>query len=288
MSVELAKALLGRSRFAEFLGVTVAEIERERSVLAMPLRPELLNAGNILSGGASASLLQVAGAVAAWTGTDSAAEPSSGCVDLSLRYLDAAAGEDVAAEAQTLRRGRDISFHEVRVRSTSGKLICQGLVVHRASAGRGGPPRVHREPRLLPAPSPERPPEDPWLFRGYVRNLSISPRHQVPGTVRLHMPFAGLHADEHGRLDAGALASFVDIAGVAACWSLIPRRQGARGSTIGMHVNYAELAAEPVLADAHVQHRSEEILFSTVHVTSEASGRLVAIGEVSYRLVEPR
>jgi hypothetical protein len=41
------------------------------------------------------------------------------------------------------------------------------------------------------------------------------------------------------------------------------------------------------VADAHVQQRSEELLFSTVHVTSAVSGQLVAMGQVSYRLLEP-
>jgi acyl-coenzyme A thioesterase PaaI-like protein len=100
------------------------------------------------------------------------------------------------------------------------------------------------------------------------------------------MPGAAMLRDETGRLHAGALASLVDIAAVAASWSLVPRRAGARGSTIGMQVSYPGAATEPVVADAHVQQRSEELLFSAVHVTA-ASGQLVAMGQVSYRLLEP-
>jgi acyl-coenzyme A thioesterase PaaI-like protein len=96
-----------------------------------------------------------------------------------------------------------------------------------------------------------------------------------------------MHVDERGQLHAGALASIVDIAAVAASWSLVPRREGARGATIGMQVSYPSGAATAVVADAHVQQRSEELLFSTVHVTTAASGQLVAMGQVSYRLLEP-
>ena len=42
-----------------------------------------------------------------------------------------------------------------------------------------------------------------------------------------------------------------------------------------------------VMADAHVQQRSEDLFFGTVHVTTERAGQLVAMGQVSYRLVEP-
>jgi acyl-coenzyme A thioesterase PaaI-like protein len=84
-----------------------------------------------------------------------------------------------------------------------------------------------------------------------------------------------------------ALASIVDIAAVTASWSLVPRRHGARGSTIGMQVSYPSAAAATVVADAHVQQRSEALLFSTVHVTTAGSGQIVALGQVSYRLLEP-
>ncbi len=96
-----------------------------------------------------------------------------------------------------------------------------------------------------------------------------------------------MHMDEGGRLHAGALASIVDLAPVAASWSLVARRPGARGSTIGMQVSYPTAAAAAVVADAHVQQRSEDLLFSTVHVTTAVSGQLVAMGQVSYRLLEP-
>ncbi|HUG36173.1 MAG TPA: hypothetical protein VML54_04430 [Candidatus Limnocylindrales bacterium] len=88
-------------------------------------------------------------------------------------------------------------------------------------------------------------------------------------------------------MHAGALASIVDIAAVAASWSLVPRQPGARGSTIGMQLSYPGAAAEAVVADAHVQQRAEELLFNTIHVTAAASGQLVALGQVSYRLLEP-
>jgi uncharacterized protein (TIGR00369 family) len=131
------------------------------------------------------------------------------------------------------------------------------------------------------------PPSGHRLFHGYVRKLEITPLHQSPGRVRLHMPCTDMHVDERGQLHAGALASIVDIAAVTASWSLVPRREGARGSTIGMQVSYPSGAAEAVVADAHVQQRSEELLFSTVHVTTAVSGQLVAMGQVSYRLLEP-
>ena len=100
----------------------------------------------------------------------------------------------------------------------------------------------------------------------------MTPLHESPGRTRLHMPCTPAHVDETGHLHAGALASIVDIAAVAASWSLVPRRAGARGSTIAMQVSFPSTTTEAVVADAHVQQRSESLLFSTVHVTTGARG----------------
>ena len=105
--------------------------------------------------------------------------------------------------------------------------------------------------------------------------------------MRLSMPLAPERLDEGGRVHAGALASIVDISAVAASWSLVGRRQGARGSTIAMQVSFPGAVADGVVADAHVHQRAEELLFSTVHVTAAGSGQLLALGQVSYRLLEP-
>ena len=285
--VEQAQARFARVAFAQCLGVTISDLAHDRAVLVLPYRPEHMNAVGVLNGGASASLLTMAGTLAAWTGVDLDAEPHLGCVDLSVQYLAPATEEDVVAEARVLRRGRDLVFLDVALRSQAGRLVCQGLLSYQASDYAGQTPRLRAQYVLLPAPAPLVPPADHRLFRGYVRKLDITPLHQSPGRVRLHMPCTAMHADERGHLHPGALASVVDIAAVTASWSLVPPRPGARGSTIGMQVSYPSAAAEAVMADAHVQQRSEELLFSTVHVTTAASGQLVAMGQVSYRLLEP-
>jgi len=119
-----------------------------------------------------------------------------------------------------------------------------------------------------------------------VKTLGIAPVHESAGRARLSMPCSAGQVDEHGHLHAGALASLVDIAAVMASWSLVSRRPGTRGSTIGMQVAFPMATTDAVVADAHVQQRSEALLFNTVYVTS-TSEQLVAMGQVSYRLVEP-
>jgi uncharacterized protein (TIGR00369 family) len=215
------------------------------------------------------------------------AKSDARCVDLALQYLDAGREADVVADARVLRRGRDLAFVDVTARSPADVAICRGLLTYATPDYGGHAPRLRADPVLLPAPSPPTPPANRRLFQGYVEKLGITPVHESPGRSRLHMPCTPEHLDERGHLHAGALASIVDIAAVAASWASIPRRPGARGSTIGMQVSFPSVTAEAVVADARVQQRAEALLFSTVHVTTASSGRLVALGQVSYRLLEP-
>jgi uncharacterized protein (TIGR00369 family) len=285
--IEQARARFARVRFAEWLGVTVTDLSDDRAILVLPNRAEHLNAGGVLNGGASASLLAMAGTLAAWTGIDLDADLQLSCVDLSVQYLAPATEEDVVAEAHVLRRGRSLVILDVAVTARTAAPICRGLLSYQTSDYRGRPPRLRAQHALLGAPEPLIPPSRDRLFHGYVRKLDITPLHHAPGRVRLHMPCSPMHRDECGQLHAGALASIVDIAAVAASWSLVPQRHGARGSTVGMQLSYVRPATTAVVADAHVQQRSEELLFSTVHVTTADSGQLVAMGQVTYRLVEP-
>jgi uncharacterized protein (TIGR00369 family) len=284
---EQAQARFARVRFAEWLGVTIEDVAEDRAVVVLPHRAEHLNAGGVLNGGASASLLTMAATLAAWTGVDLDAGLELGCVDLSVQYLARAAEEDVVAEARVVRRGRDLVFLDVMLRSPAGQPICHGQLTYQAADRGERTPRLRARHAALPLPSALTPPSGNRLFRGYVRKLDITPVHETPGRVRLQMPCTPMHLDERGRLHAGVLASIVDIAAVAASWSLVPRRDGARGSTIGMQVSYPASAASAVIADAHVQQRSEDLLFTTVHVTTVDSGQLVGLGQVTYRLLEP-
>jgi uncharacterized protein (TIGR00369 family) len=285
--VEDARDRFARVPFAARLGVTVAELAPDHAVLVLPYRQEHMNAGGVLNGGASATLLTMTGALAAWSGVDLETKTDVRCVDLAVQYLDAGRDEDVVSEARVLRRGRDLAFLDVTARSAAGVALCHGLLTYQTTDHNGHAPRLRADPILLPAPSPLIAPVRQRLFQGYVSTLEIAPLHETPGRARLRMPCTPAHLDETGHIHAGALASLVDIAAVAASWSLVPRRPGSRGSTIAMQVSFPSTTAEAVIADAHVQQRAESVLFNTVHVTGATSGQLVAMGQVSYRLLEP-
>lgn len=287
MSIEQARAYFAREAYAAFLGVQLVDVGPEHAVLRLPFVPEHTNAVGPLNGGASASLMSMAGATAAWAGLDLDMALHLGCVDLSIQYLSAAMQEDIVAVARVVRRGRDLFFLHIDIHTPQDKPICQGQMTYRGPHYGAHQPREHRAPALLPALKTMQPWTDPWLFRNYVTKLSIIPLHRQPGRLRLRMPCTPHHLDAYDRLHAGAVASLIDVAGTAAAWSLLSDRSGARGATIGMQIGYTQPTTSAVVADAHLQQRTEEIFISTVQVTAEDAGQLVAMGQVTYRLIEP-
>lgn len=284
---EQAKKRFVHIPFAALLGVQLVTVEPERAVLRLPVREDNLNNGGVLNGGATASLMNMAGALAAWTGIDLQAEPFLGTVALSIQYLSAAIQEEVSAEARVLRRGRDLFFLEVLVQNTEQKPISKGLMIYRAPQYAGQPIRSYEEAELLPPPYPVHPPQSPSLSGPYIEKLQVRSVHQSPGRVRISMPFFPLVCDEQGYIHEGAIASLMDIVGTWASWTLV-QRKGSRGATVGMQISYTAAAQEEVLADARIQRRSEEMFFSTVQVTTTSTQKLVAMGNVSYRLLEAR
>jgi uncharacterized protein (TIGR00369 family) len=286
MNVERARERFEQIDFAKFLGVKVLAVEPERAVVRLPFQPENANPNGPLHGGATASLLNLAGALAVWTGVDLAVASLLRTVDFSLQYAAAAMREDVTAEAKVLRRGRDIFFLDVAAWGASQQLISKGLIIYRTPQYTESM-RWHTQPPILGHPPVQVTPLFEQNHSGFTHRLQITTAYRQDGRVRLCMPCRQEYRDETGNLHEGALAALLDTAGTYAAWSLV-QPQGARGSTIGMQLNYTGASAENVVADAQVQQRSEEIFFSLVQIRAVSTDQLVAMGNVSYRLLEAR
>jgi uncharacterized protein (TIGR00369 family) len=188
VSVAQAQARFACVPFATWLGMTLVDTAPAQAVLALPFQPAHANASGPLNGGASASLLLMAGMVAVRTDIDLDTKPHLSCVDMSMHSLAPAREEDVLAEAQMVPRGRDLFFLTVTLRTPADKPICQGVMTYRAPDYAGHTPRLHTHPALLPAPEPVIPPDNPRILRGYVQKLRMAFHHQSPSHTRLYMP----------------------------------------------------------------------------------------------------
>ena len=118
--------------YMKHLGMEFVEGREGYAKLRLRFQKENTTAGDALHGGAVASLIDTTGAMAAWTTAEILSPRYFGStVGVSVNYLSAVIGEDVFAEGQVLKRGKEIIYCDVRVTNSGGKLLAQGTVVYR-------------------------------------------------------------------------------------------------------------------------------------------------------------
>ena len=288
MSIIQAEERFGRIPYAGALGVEIEELGEEYAVLRLPHDAAHDNANGTLNGGATASLINIAGTMAAWTGIDLDASPSLRTVDMAVQYQSAAFEEDVLAHARVTRRGRNVFFLDVALKTPDGRPVCQGMMIYRSPAYGDHDPRNRASfaPRSMPVEA------QTWksrgMLKGFGEKLDMSSDLLSEGFGRIKMAGGTSNQDEQDYVHDGAVAALADFGGTVTAWSLFDSWKSIRGSTVGMQLTYAQPATGEVTCDAFLEHRGEEAFLSSVAVTEVKTGALVCLGQVSYRLLEPR
>ena len=128
---QLVEAFIPHSPHAAALGIAIESLEPDRAVLAMPFKPELVTMGDVVHGGAIATLIDTAATVAAWAVDEVPDSPAGATVSLSINFTSAARAVDLRAEAEVVRRGRQLSNIEVRATDPGGKLVAHGIATYK-------------------------------------------------------------------------------------------------------------------------------------------------------------
>jgi uncharacterized protein (TIGR00369 family) len=293
MSDQLASlaARFERAPYNHSLGIHVESVEPDRVRLRVPYKDDNSNPGRALHGGVAASTINIAGELAAWTGIEERPQLESGTVDLSVDYLAAAIGEDIIASAEVLRRGKEIVYSDVDVRNEAGKRIAKGLVTYRAFDPATVPAATERQRGCTAALPPADSYQRVQHARGFVMvpfiaRLGMQVDHASDGESVLRLPFKSDNADSDGAVHEGALAAFIDTTGALASWSITGLNFAYKASTVGIHVSHhARAVREEVIAHARTLRRMNEIFLNQVTVSGRDSGRVVATGAVTYRIV---
>lgn len=118
--------------FQKLLGIEIVEVSADKAVVRLPFRPDLAGGGNAFHGGAVSSLLDLTGALAAWSGHDPAKGMKAATVSLTTNYLSAALGKNIVATARAVKRGKELIFCEVDIaEELSGKPVANGTMIYR-------------------------------------------------------------------------------------------------------------------------------------------------------------
>ncbi len=281
-----------RAPYGAHLGVVVDDIALDRVTVRVPYKDENSNPGRALHGGVAASTIDIAGVLAALTAHPGGVA-EGGTLDLSVTYLAAAIGEDIVARAEVLRRGKEIVYSAVDVRNDAGKRIAQGLVTYRL-VERGRVPAGAERQRWREAEMPAAGGDDvPPLARAFVsvpfmKGLGLAITRMHDGHALVGMPFTAAKTVDGEAIHEGALAALLDSTGALASWSVAGLDLRYKASTVGIHVSFhAPARREDVVAEAHTWRRNDEIFLNQVVVSGATSGRVVAAGTVTYRIVVP-
>jgi len=116
------------------LGIVIEEWSAEGVTMRLPFNEALTNDGRAYHGGVVASLADSVGAASVWAGHDFDKGVKASTVSLTLNYLGAADRSDLLARASCVKRGRDLSFSEIRVTDAAGKPVASAVLTYRIVA----------------------------------------------------------------------------------------------------------------------------------------------------------
>lgn len=278
------------SPYATLLSAEIDEVQDEFVRIRIPFREDISNPGGALHGGVMASAIGFAATAASLNGTETASHQESSLLDLTVHYLAAAIQQDIFATATVLRRGKELTYCRVDVGTDSGKAIATGLAAHRLADIASGSGLGDRQSDTS---ATRRSDEQCRLVRnadffvtlGFIARLGMQVRHAEAGEAILTLPAGAEILDAAGALHEGALAALIDTTGALASWTIPGLNFRNKASTVALHANFLRPARGEVEAHARVLRRNNETYASIVDVAEIATGRLVASGTVTYRIV---
>jgi uncharacterized protein (TIGR00369 family) len=281
--MDAIKTWVEESPYSRFLGVKLDQIDESSARLLLPYKDENSNPGKALHGGCAASIGAIAGQAIARAALGAEAGPFH-TAQMQVSYLAAAIGEDIVAEAKLLRRGRELCFVGIDVKTAEGKPIASVTTTVR---GRTKQPDAdyyvcqgdhgESDPGVM----------GPHIGRvPFIGNRGIAVEHMTGGTSRLTMPLLEDNCDASGGVHEGAVLALLDTTGAMASWA----ESGPgnfKASTASMQMQILGPAPKgDLIAYGRCVQNDNEIYWSDVEVASVADGKVNARGTVLYRIVK--
>jgi uncharacterized protein (TIGR00369 family) len=117
--------------FMGWMGLVFDKYEPDDVVVRLPFREDLTNDGVVYHGGVIASMLDTAGAAAAWSNHDFDKGVRASTVSLSVQYVGAAKESDLLCQGRTVKRGRELIFTEITATDADGNVVAHALQTYR-------------------------------------------------------------------------------------------------------------------------------------------------------------
>ena len=121
----------------------------------------------------------------------------------------------------------------------------------------------------------------------FSKHLGMELVEASEGRAKLVLRYKDENSTAAKALHGGAISALIDTTGAMAAWTTAEIATPKYfGSTVGINVNYLSGAiGEDVFAEGVILKRGKEIIYTDVRVTN-AAGKLLAQGSVTYRIIE--
>ena len=123
--------MMPKTPFLEGLGIVFDRYEPDDVTLRLPFRDDLTNDGTFYHGGVVASVIDTAGAAAAWSNHDFTKGARASTVSMSLQYVGACKKSDLVCHAKTVRRGKELTFTEITATDADGNVVAHAVQTYR-------------------------------------------------------------------------------------------------------------------------------------------------------------
>jgi uncharacterized protein (TIGR00369 family) len=123
--------LMPTTPFIGGLGIVFDRYEPDDVELRLPFREDLTNDGTFFHGGVIASVIDTAGAAAAWSNHDFDKGARASTVAMSIQYVGAAKKSDLICTAHTVRRGRELIFTAITAADADGAVVAHAVQTYR-------------------------------------------------------------------------------------------------------------------------------------------------------------
>jgi len=277
------KSWVEQSPYSEFLGVKLEHVDEVGAFLRLPYQDANSNPGKALHGGCAASIGAIAGQAIARQVLGAEAGPFH-TAQMQVSYLAAAIGDEVFAEARLLRRGRELCFVGIEVKTFENKPLASITTTVRGRFGAAdadynvsGGDHGEADPGVM-GPHVGKVP--------FIGHRGIAVEHMAGGTSRLVMPLKDENCDTSGGVHEGAVLALLDTTGAMASWA----ESGPgnfKASTVSMQLqNLGPAPKGDLVAYGRCVQNDNEIYWSDVEVASAADGKVAARGTVLYRIVK--
>jgi uncharacterized protein (TIGR00369 family) len=128
---DVVAAFLPQSPFVTKLGIVADSLEPDDVRLRMPWDPSNVTIGDMVHGGAIATLADLTVMAAAWSGAPAPDSLRGVTVSMALDFLAPARATDLIGRGRVLRRGRSLVNCEAEIVRPDGELVAKAIATYK-------------------------------------------------------------------------------------------------------------------------------------------------------------